>query len=158
GQTGNSATITDNGAIFNAFTTNSGSGTYTALYRVDASGGNPNPERGYNYNDTAGGNAAPYDQKGGVGTRNLDLGDIPVVTVNGKQYLEFLNDINESGNDNLITITELRVYITPNNVAGNNLTIYEPNEANLGTTVGGTSTLGKLVYSLDWDYTNNVAA
>lgn len=132
-----------NGGIYQAFDTGSGSGTYTALFRIQAN----STERGYNY-DYANGGTAPFDQKSGVGTLDLDLGSVPLVTIGGSQYLQFLVDVNE--NDSLVTLTEWRIYIDTDNAVGNTDDIRVTTEAGLGA-------LGTVVYDLDYDYVNNVA-
>lgn len=134
-----------NGGIYQAFDTGSGSGTYTALFRIQAN----NTESGYNYDYAQPGNGtAPFDQKSGVGTLDLDLGSVPLVTINGAQYLQFLVDVNE--NDSLVTLTEWRIYIDTDNAVGNTDNIRVTTEA-------GLSALGTVVYDLDYDYVNNVA-
>src|SRR4051812_6529503 len=44
-------------------------------------------------------------------TRSLTLGDVPVVTVNGVNYREFLLDINQTSKAPKLSLDEVRIYL-----------------------------------------------
>lgn len=143
-------TASGNGGVYQAFTTGSGSGVYTALYRIQANSneGAGTFESGYNWDYVNGSGGAPFDQKTGVGILDLDLGQVPMVTINGGQYLQFLIDLNE--NDAQITLTEFRVYIQHDNANGNSIDTRVTTEA-------GLASLGTIAYDLDYNYSANSA-
>jgi hypothetical protein len=129
--TDTAASVTINGALFNYDNINSGSGTYTRMFAIQANG----TESGYNF---AGANPLPFDQKGGSFLPNQNLGDIPVVTIGGQQYLQFVFDANDAAP---LTMTDFRVFID-NTTLPNNGTVKITNEANIGD-------LGTLVYDFN---------
>ena len=134
------ASVNINGALFNESAISSGSGAYTSLFRIQASG----TEAGYNY---AGG-TQPFDQVGGVGVLHVDLGALPVVTIAGTNYVQFHFDANNQAG---LTFTDFRVFqhSDPTNLDPKILVTSEANLGNLGTLVysmlgtnaGGTNTL-----------------
>jgi hypothetical protein len=75
-------------------------------------------------------------------TRSQPLGDLKIVTRNGKQYYQFLLDINQEASRPLLTMNELEIYL------GNapDLLSYSPNRSGGGTGFGPNS---KFVYDLD---------
>jgi hypothetical protein len=131
---GTSATI--NGALFNYDNISSGSGSYTDMFRVHASG----TEQGYNYDGTS---AVPFDQVGGVGIPHQPITAIPIVTINGTQYMRLNFDANNSGG---LVLTDFRMYV--NNSGSSVFVNSTSNLSNLGTLVydfnagaGGPNTL-----------------
>lgn len=140
---GNPTTATiGNGAFFKAQTGGSGSGVYTRMFAVDT---NSTTQQGYNYD---GGGAKPFDQKNGVGAPyHVNLGVIPVVTIGGSPYLEWLYDPGASVQN--YQITDIRIYIqTDTSGAADTMTpVLVTTEANLGN-------LGTLVWSLGGDVLN----
>lgn len=126
--------VTINSAQFNYDNISSGSGTYTDMFRVHASG----TEQGYNYD---GASAAPFDQVGGVGIPHQLLTAIPVVTIGGVKYMHLNFDANNAGG---LVLTDFRMYV---NNSGNSVFVNSTaNLGNLGTLVydfnaGGSNTL-----------------
>jgi SdrD B-like domain len=113
------ATASANGALFQqASPQPTGSGFIHSFVRLD-SPGNTSTEQGYNTD------ARPlqFDENNSpVFTRSLQLSQVPVVTVNGVAYREFLLDINQKQSSPELSLDQLRIYV------GNsgNLTGYDP--------------------------------
>lgn len=91
-----------------------GTGTIDAFLRVQGkiTGG---PQHGYNTNG-----ALEFDTKASVNTHALLLSDIPIVTLGGISYREFLLDINQSQDHHILSLDELIFY----QAATGNLTNY----------------------------------
>jgi hypothetical protein len=121
---GNStSSVSINGALFNFDNISSGSGTYTDMFRIQKNG----TELGYNYD---GASAAPFDQVGGVGNPHQLLNGIPVVTINGVQYMRLNFDANNADN---LTLTDFRMYV---HTGGSTVLVSATaNLSNLGTLV-----------------------
>ena len=69
-----------------------------------------NQEQGYN-------TSAPFnldEKKPDNFTHDLLLSKVPLKTINGVQYREFFLDINESTNKELLSLDELRIYLSAN--------------------------------------------
>ena len=67
-----------------------------------------NQEEGYN-------TSAPFkldEKKPDNFTHDLLLSKVPLQTINGVQYREFFLDINESKNKELLSLDELRIYLS----------------------------------------------
>ena len=64
-------------------------------------------EKGYNT-----GGAYQYQQTGD--TTNLSLSDVPLVTIDGVQYREFLLSINEPGGSPQLSLDQLQIFLSPN--------------------------------------------
>ena len=132
-----SSSVTINGAQFNFDNISSGSGSYTDMFRVKNTG----TESGYNYDGNS--KPIPFDQVGGVGIPHELLGSLPVVTLNGTQYMRLNFDANNSAG---LTLTDFRMYV---NTGGSSVYVTSTaNLANLGTLVydfnagaGGPNTL-----------------
>jgi hypothetical protein len=86
-----------------------GTGVVDPFLRLQANG----HEEGYN--TSASPFQATYDQKAGIWTHDILLGDVPVVNVNGVDYREFWLDINEnnSASGHLLSLDQLRIYLSP---------------------------------------------
>src|SRR5262249_9795452 len=85
-----------------------GSGVIDPFVRLNAGGGSA-IERGYNTS------ARPlqFDENSSATfTHDLSLSAIPVVTINGVAYREFLLDINQTGSNPLLTLQELQIFKT----------------------------------------------
>jgi len=63
-------------------------------------------EQGYNTSLST-----PLDDKGGVFTRALSLGEVPTVIIGGVAYKQFLLDINQNGN-NLINLNQIEIFVS----------------------------------------------
>jgi hypothetical protein len=142
-----------NGAIFGEVSPQpTGTGNIDSFLRLQKNG----IEQGYNTS------ARPfeYDQKEPINyTHDIQLKDVPVVTIDGVEYREFYLDINEadSAGKELISLDELRIYLKP----GGALTDpdYNPNNKKLsnltavydmdGGLTGGQDNWIKLNYSLN---------
>ena len=112
-----------NGAIFGEVSPQpTGTGYVDSFLRIQHNG----TEQGYNTS------ARPfqYDQKEPIEyTHDIQLKDIPVVTIDGVEYREFYLDINEANSDGkeLLSLDELRIYLSPTGeVSG-----YNPNNKKL---------------------------
>jgi len=108
-----STTLTD--AVVQSFdnTSSVGTGSIYSFLRIEANG-TIETEQGYNTDARASGNPkVQFDQKTDPNfTRSITLGQIPIVTINGVEYREFLLDVNEPNNTtHLITLYELAFYI-----------------------------------------------
>jgi hypothetical protein len=106
-----------NGAIFEEVSPQpTGTGYIDSFLRLQHNG----TEEGYNTS------ARPfqYDQKEPIQyTHDIQLKDVPVVTIDGVEYREFYLDINEadSAGKELISLDELRIYLSPTgNLSGYN--------------------------------------
>jgi hypothetical protein len=84
-----------------------GSGVIHSFVRLFSSGG-ATMEQGYNTD------ARPFqynENNSPVFTRSLQLGEVPMVTVNGVAYRKFLLDINQKHSSPLLSLDELRIYV-----------------------------------------------
>jgi hypothetical protein len=104
----NDATCTLNGALFMEISPQpTGTGVIDPFLRLQAN----DLEAGYNTS------ARPFqfDQKEPINyTHDLQLSEVPVVTVNGERYYEFLLDINEAdGANSLLSLDELQIFLSP---------------------------------------------
>ena len=101
-------------------------------------------EQGYNTGGdyvAGGGRDYQFNQTGT--TTNLLLSDVPVVSINGTEYRQFLLAINEPGSDPLLSLDQLQVFLSPS--------------ANLMNYDTGARTLSGLtaIYDLDAGGTDN---
>jgi len=101
-------------AIFQQVSTQpTGTGVIQSFLRVENHGANQTVEQGYNTN------ARPtqFDEKTDHNfTRAIKLSEIPVVTIDGVAYRQFLLDANQPGSSPLLSLDQLRIYEadTPN--------------------------------------------
>jgi hypothetical protein len=101
-------------------------------------------ERGYNTGaDYTAGGPRDYQYQQAGETSNLLLSDVPVVTIGGVQYREFLLAINEPGWNPLLSLDQLQVFLSPN-----------ANLMNYDTSTGKLANL-TAVYDLDAGGTDN---
>ena len=100
------------------------------------SGKDPNPtiEQGYNTGSTS----YQFQQTGD--TTNLALSDVPVVTIGGVKYREFLLAINEPGGSPEISLDQLQIFLSP-----------DPNLVNYAYDASGTGNLNGLTAIYDMD-------
>ena len=68
-----------------------------------------------------------------VFTRDLTLGSVPIVNIGGTDYREFLLDINQTSNNPLLSLDQIKIYLGSSG----------------GLTTATLSDLGTLVYNLD---------
>jgi len=92
-----------------------GTGFIDPFLRVQQNG----QERGYNTSTTP----LPLDDKQPADgfTRDLQLSEIPIKTIGGVQYREFLLDVNQAGNDN-ISLNQVQIFQS-NTAPGNTGTL-----------------------------------
>ena len=122
------------GAVIQEFSNGSGSGVYTRMYAIQS----PNSTtEAQGYNSTVS-NKQPFDQKSGVGIPATQVSSLPLVTIGGVQYLQFLADY---GSSTALTIASIQVY-------------YNSNPDQVATTVAQLPTLGTLIYSSNGDTVN----
>lgn len=84
-----------------------GTGTFSSFVRIQQSGGE-NGEQGYNTSNTR-----YFDEKPDTNfTRAILLNEIPVVTIDGVDYREFVRDINENnGPGNLLSLNQIQLFV-----------------------------------------------
>lgn len=112
-----------NGAIFQQIAPQpTGTGYIDSFVRIQ----NKGTEKGFNTDG-----APQYDTMGGAFTHSIRVADVPLVTVGGVNYRQFMLDINETKTD------------TGRYLSLDSLKISEATTGNL------TSNLGKQLYSLD---------
>lgn len=102
GSSGSAAAGT--GGTFLVFQTDpqsTGTGVIDSFLRIQQTG----QERGYNTDASS----PPLDDKAGTFTHSLLLSDVPIVTINGVQYREFLLDINQNGNE-LLSLNQIQIF------------------------------------------------
>ena len=81
-----------------------GTGVIDSFLRVHAQGNN-NAEQGYNTSL-----GTPFDDVGGVFTRALLLSEVPVLTIGGVGYRQFLLDINQVNSDALLSLNQIQIF------------------------------------------------
>jgi PEP-CTERM motif len=96
----------DNFIVTQVSPQSTGTGVIDSFLRVQANG-NANSEQGYNTNI-----GTPLDDKGGAFTRALLLSDVPIVTLGGVDYYQFLLDINQvsSGDSGLLSLNQIQLF------------------------------------------------
>ncbi|HLW68065.1 MAG TPA: carboxypeptidase-like regulatory domain-containing protein [Gemmataceae bacterium] len=101
------ASGTIGGAVFQQGDTQpAGSGVIQSFVRIHALGG-ATAEQGYNTD------ARPLqfnENKSPTFTRSIQLSDIPLVSVNGVNYREFLLDINQKSSQPLVSLDQLQIF------------------------------------------------
>ena len=109
-----------------------GTGVIDSFLRVQANGS------ASGFNTDLG---TPYDDKAGNFTRALTLGEVPIVTVNGVEYREFILDINQAGNGTnlLLSLNQLQ-FFTANVDPGVTNTRVDTGVTQLQTLGGGLAT------------------
>lgn len=104
---GGSATI--NGALFTTSSSQStGTGVIQSFVRVQAGNKAGDTEQGYNSD------ARPlqFDENTSpTFTRSLQLSVVPIVTIGGVAYREFLLDINQTNANELLTLNEVQIWL-----------------------------------------------
>jgi hypothetical protein len=98
-------TALNDGAFYNDTSINSGTGNYDSFLRIQ----DAPTEEGYNTND-----GTPLDDKGGIWTHAIRLGNIETVNIGGIDYYVFRLDLNEdnSGDSPNITLTHFDLYVS----------------------------------------------
>jgi hypothetical protein len=98
-----------NGAIFEqAGPQPTGTGVIRSFVRVQTANAKISVEQGYNTD------ARPLqfdENKSPQFTRSEPLSGVPIVTINGVQYREFLLDINQKMSQPLLSLDQLRIYV-----------------------------------------------
>jgi hypothetical protein len=127
---GSSGTV--NGALFRqGFFQPAGTGVIRSFVRIQNSNGNQTVEQGYN---TSGRPVAFNEITDGNFTRNLTIGELNTVTVDGTQYFEFLLDANEPNNGNrFISLDQVQIFTSTTG----------------SQTTGNIASLGTPIYNLD---------
>lgn len=101
-----------------------GTGFINSFVRVQGAASGGGAEQGYN--TTA--RPLQFDEnKSPQFTRGLTLGQVPVVTVNGVAYREFLLDVNQKSSSPLLSVDEVRIFLG----ASSNMTGYDPTSKTL---------------------------
>ena len=121
-----------------------GSGVIHSFVRVSAA--NQGVVEGYNTD----GRPLQFDENNShTFTRSQPLGDLKIVNRNGRDYYQFLLDINQEASRPLLTMNELEIYL------GNapDLLSYSPNRSAGGTGFGPNSSF---VYDLDENTDNAI--
>jgi hypothetical protein len=95
-----------------------GTGHIHAFVRIQGAASGGGQEQGYNTD----GRPLQFDEKSSANfTRSITLGQVPVVTVNGVAYREFLLDINQNQSSPLLSLDAVRIFLG----ASGNLTGYD---------------------------------
>jgi hypothetical protein len=85
-----------------------GTGYIRSFVRVQGASSGGGSEQGYNTD----GRPLQFDEKSSAQfTRSLTLGQVPVVTVDGTEYREFLLDINQKSSSAILSLDEVRVFL-----------------------------------------------
>ena len=115
--TGNSGTATAAiGGTYQAIwvdAQSTGTGVIDSFLRVQATG----DEQGYNTSLFQG--QPPMDAVGGGFTTGLQLSEVPIVTLAGTQYREFLLDINETSPGGLLSLNQVQIFLSANQAPDN---------------------------------------
>ena len=82
-----------------------GTGNFDSFLREQLTGPDSGIQQGYNTDGTL-----EYDTKPGPFTHSIQISELPVATIGGTKYLEFLVDINQEGM-NILSLDELRISI-----------------------------------------------
>jgi len=127
------ASGTINGALFvQTDPQPTGTGYIDSFVRMQTSSAT---EEGYNTDAKQ----VPYDDLSGTFTHSLLLSSVPIVTVNGVTYYQFLLDINQTGSDPLLSLDRLKIYTSSDPAL----------TGGLNTLTGPNSLNSTLVYNLD---------
>ena len=82
-----------------------GSGVLDPFVRIQANG----TEQGYNTD-----NPPVFNEKtNATDTHSLLLSSVPIVTLNGIQYREFLLDVGEGGGNNFLSLDQIKIWLRP---------------------------------------------
>ena len=104
---GASATLPSGAIVQQTDAQPTGTGVIQSFVRVQGAANGGGSEQGYNTD------ARPLqfnENKSPVFTRSLQVGDVPVITVGGVAYREFLLDVNQKASASKISLDEVRVY------------------------------------------------
>lgn len=103
-----------NGGLFVFANEGGGTGMLDPFVRIQSGG----TEQGYNTSHRN----APFNAKKGVWTHDLLLNEIPIITITGTDYFEFILDINESGGggNSFLSLDDIRIYTSA--IGGQNTT------------------------------------
>jgi hypothetical protein len=128
---------TTNGAIYRDITTQpTGSGVIDPFVRIST---NDPTESGYNtsFRPLNAANFEAQVNSSSTFTHDLLLTAVPIVTIGGVQYREFLLDINQTNAASLLSLDNVRIFLT--NTAN----------ASAATNPANTNAFGAPIYSLD---------
>ena len=139
-------TVIVNGALYTtADNQATGTGVIQSFVRIQSTG----TEQGYNTD------ARPvqFDENTSpTFTRSLLLSDVPIVSIGGEQYREFLLDINQTSANPLLTLNEVQLWQR----SAGNLTGFTAAPGCTTSNCGGTGfNSGTKVYGLDLGATDN---
>ena len=115
------ATGAANGALFSQYDATPNSGSINAFLRLDANG----VEQAYN---TDARHRLGDGNRDVVSSHAIRLGQIPLTTIGGVEYRAFFLDVRENRQQPMISLDELRIYVSQNQ----NLTNYNANTKTLG--------------------------
>jgi hypothetical protein len=132
-----SATVNGAQFIVNANVDNVGTGSLDSFLRIQETGSGPTTEQGWNQLP------AQFDEKGGGFTHNLLWSDASFVNYGGTLYVEFGLDINQTGDNPLLVLNQLQIFVGAHQADGS---------YNTGTGMLGTLTAK---YSLDTPTVDN---
>lgn len=91
----------------------------------------------HGFNTSAG---TPLNDKAGIFTRSLLLTEVPIVDVGGTLYRQFLLDINQTGSDPRISLTQLQLFQQKGDFSQVKGDI-DPTQFSVAQVVGGTSVM-----------------
>lgn len=136
-----------NGVIYQQVASQStGTGIIDPFLRVQANG----TEQGYNTDLAT--QTAPFDDKGGTWTHDLQLSDLTVVTINGVSFYQFLLDINQTNANPLLSLNNVQIFTrstaiatAPSSLSGLGTSVFNTD------LVGGTGALNDVTVELNYN-------
>jgi len=143
-----------------------GTGVIDSFLRVDQTSNN-NYERGYNTSLYGQSVQPPLDDLGGNFTRALTLAEVPIVTIGGVQYRQFLLDVNQNSggtNNNFLDLNQIQIFQTSADTLHSSLSDAAPNtNAIIGFTANSAnevfrmsnSSRASVSYDIQLDYALN---
>ncbi len=149
--TGPGSSATDSGVIFTQINPQStGTGLIDSFAQVGQPGGSLTFTQGYNTTVNNVLNNGASDNF----NHALNLSSVPTVTVSGTSYREFVLDINETGSNPLLSVSDIQVFLT--NTGNQSVTSFCPNGSCPAPINKGDLLLAdsKLIYRLDGNGSN----
>jgi hypothetical protein len=98
------------GALLQQLVTQPAAGTYDPFVRIQGAGNTGGIQQGYNTS------ARPlqFDERPNIDfTHNLQLSQVPIVTIGGTAYREFLLDVNQKNGAAKLSVEEIHIFTDP---------------------------------------------
>lgn len=98
------------GALLQQLVSQPAEGTYDPFVRIQGAGNNGGVQQGYNTSTRP----LQFDERPNREvTHNLKLSDVPIVTIGGVAYREFLLDVNQKNGAAKLSVEEIRIFTDP---------------------------------------------